>query len=322
MTATSRPAAPRWHPSGLNNGLIFGATYHGVSRLPRWITYPIGHVGTWIAYRLQTTGRQALIENLRAVRPEADDAQLERLALATYRNYARDAIDFIRSLSRRPDQLTAMIGRQDTASFDEAIGAGRGVLGVSAHFGNWEIGGVFLRQLTSHSLSVVAMREPSERVTRRRREFRASLGIGTIEVRQGLETGLRIREHLARNEVVALLVDRHFGRDRVAVSFFGRRAYFLRTPALVASWTGAPLVPLAVFRLPDGRFAIETGPAIQIAPDVDRHGAIASATQAVASFFEEKITRHPESWYQFYPFWATQEDDTPRPGALPTPAGP
>ncbi len=319
--APSTPAPPRWHPRGLNNALIFGATYHGVSRLPRWMTYSMGHVGAWVAYHLQTTGRRSLIENLRVVRPGAPEADLERLALTTYRNYARDVIDFLRSLSRRPEQLQAMIGRQDTASFDDAMRAGRGVLGVSAHFGNWEIGGVFLRQLTSHGLSVVAMREPSDSVTRRRREFRASLGIGTIEVRQSLETGLRIREHLARNEVVALLVDRHVGRDRVAVTFFGRRAYFLRTPALVASWTGAPLVPMAVFRLPDGRFAIESGPVIRVDSDGDRHAAIAGATQAVARFFEARIASHPESWYQFYPFWATQDDDLQPSGESARPAG-
>lgn len=307
MTTTAEPPAPRWHPRGFNNRIIFAATQHGVSRLPTWITYPIARFGTWIAYRLQTTGREAVIDNLRAVCPGAGDAELERLALGTYRSYARDVIDFIRSLSRSPDQLRQMLGRRDTASFDEAIRAGRGVLAVSAHFGNWEIGGVFLRHLTDHALSVVAMREPSEDVTRRRRELRAALGIGTIEVRQSLETGLRIRDHLARNEVVAMLIDRHFGRDRVAVSFFGRRAYFLRTPAVIASWTGAPLVPMVVFRLADGRFAIETGPAIYVEPGNDRNAAIASAAQALAAFFESQIARHPEAWYQFYPFWATQE---------------
>ena len=311
MSATNDGRPPRWHPRGFNNGLIFGATYHGVSRLPTWLTYSIGHVGTWFAYHLQTTGRLALIENLRVVFPDRSDAELARLALATYRNYARDTTDFMRSLPRRPAELRRMISRFDTAAFEAAAAAGRGVLAVSAHFGNWEIGGVLLRRLTNHALSIVVMREPSAEVTRRRRAFRDSLGIETIEVRQSVQTALHIREQLARNRVVALLVDRHVGRDRVPVTFFGRQAFFLRTPALLASFTGAPLVPVAVFRTTDHRFAVECGEPIVIASDGDREAAIQNATQAVAAFFEPQIRRHPESWYQFYPYWSAQ----PSPGS-------
>src|SRR5215471_17784281 len=89
----------RWHAGALNNGLVFGATYHGVTRLPRACSYAIGHVGTWIAYRTMRQGTRALIENLRIVRPHAPHAELGRLALLTYRTYGRDTIDFIRSLA-------------------------------------------------------------------------------------------------------------------------------------------------------------------------------------------------------------------------------
>jgi KDO2-lipid IV(A) lauroyltransferase len=298
--------APRWHPRGFNNGLIFGATFHGVSRLPAWVTYPIGHVGSWLAYRFQTTGRAALIENLRGAFPDRPDAELRRLALAAYRSYARDTIDFMRSLARGPDHLRRLFGRIDTAAFDAVLADGRGALAVSAHFGNWELGGVLLRRLTSHRLTVVVMREPSAEVSRRRRAFRDSLGIETIEIRQGLQTGLRIREQLARNGVVAMLVDRHLGRDRVPVTFFGRRAYFLRTPAVIAAFTGAPLVPVSVFRAGDGRLTVETGSPVYVDVGGDREAAVQRAMQAMATFFEARVRRHPESWYQFYSFWDAQ----------------
>ena len=91
-------AGPRWHPRGLNNGAIFSATYYGVSRLPQWLTYGIGHVGTWLAYHLLREGTTALVENLSVMFPDLNQRQLNALALRTYRSYARDVIDFIRSL--------------------------------------------------------------------------------------------------------------------------------------------------------------------------------------------------------------------------------
>jgi KDO2-lipid IV(A) lauroyltransferase len=298
---------PRWHPRGTNNGLIFGATYHGVSRLPRRVTYPIGHVGTWLAYHLQASGRRALIENLRIVLPGHAEPELRRVALATYRNYAKDTIDFMWSLSRKPEQLRHMVGSVDTSAFESAVAGGRGVLAVSAHFGNWEMGGVLLRQLTDHALTVVVRQERSIKVNRRRNEFRASLGIETIEVRQGMETALRIRDQLQRNSVVAMLVDRHMERDRTPVTFFGRRVFFLRSPALLASFTGAPLVPVAVHRGGDGRVVIECGDPVYVTPEADREAAVRRSTQAIAEFFEARIRQSPESWYQFYPYWAAQD---------------
>lgn len=50
-------SAVRWHAGALNNGLIFGLTYHLVTRLPR-----------------------AIVDNLRVVRPDATERELKRLA--------------------------------------------------------------------------------------------------------------------------------------------------------------------------------------------------------------------------------------------------
>ena len=57
-----------------------------------------------------------------------------------------------------------------------------------------------------------------------------------------LETGLRIRGILAANGLVAMLLDRELGKDRVDVTFFGRPTWFLRTPAMIASLSGAPML--------------------------------------------------------------------------------
>jgi lauroyl/myristoyl acyltransferase len=99
MTRTDTGLTVRWHAGTFNNGLIFGATYHSVSRLPREWSYRIGHVCMWLAHQLMRGGTRAVVENLRVVRPEASERELRRLALLMYRSYACDTIDFIRGLS-------------------------------------------------------------------------------------------------------------------------------------------------------------------------------------------------------------------------------
>jgi lauroyl/myristoyl acyltransferase len=300
---TAAPDAPRWHPSGLNNGPIVAATYYGVSHLPAWLTYRIGHIGTWIAYRLMQKGTRALLENLAVMFPEMELRERQRLALRTYRSYARDVIDFIRSLRMTADETRRLVSRFETSALEEAMAEGRGAILLSGHFGNWEIGGVLFRRLTPYGLSVVARPEVSPAVHRLRLEMRTTLGVETIEVRQHLETALRIRQRLEKNEVVAMLLDRHFGKDFVEVSFFGRRTGFLRTPALLASLAGAPLVPCFIYREHDG-FVVQCGPLIRVPSDGD--ASVRGAIQKVAAMIEDHIRRYPHYWYQFYPFWSSQ----------------
>jgi KDO2-lipid IV(A) lauroyltransferase len=295
-----------WNNAGINNGRVFRWTCAGVATLPRQASYAIGWMGTAIAYRAMGDVSRALAENLQRVRPDLSCRELDRLALATYRSYAVDVIDFIRSLSLSPgerDRLFILEGRE---RFDAARSAGRGLILVTGHFGNWELGAVMMHHF-GYPLAVVAMQEPDPVVNDIRRRMRGSLGVRTIEVRQALDTALQIRRHLAENATVAMLMDRHVGRDRVRVRFFDRDAWFLRTPALMGYLSGAPLVPCFIERQPDGRFLVLPGAPIHVDRALERDMAVRHAAQAFASVLEARIRERPTLWYQFYPYWRAQD---------------
>lgn len=293
----------RWHARGLNNGAIFSATYHGVTHAPRWCSYGIGRVGTWIAYHLMRDGTEGLLENLRVVLPAASPRELRRLALLTYRTYARDTIDFIRSLSMTPAQLSPLVAQWDGDRFDELLAERRGVIVIGGHFGNWELGGVAIRQLRGYPLTVVGRPEASPIVGQIRRQMRESLGIETVVIGQMLDTALQIRKVLSGNGLVAMLIDRHLGRDRVDVTFFGRRTGFLRSPAMISALSGAPLLPSFMLRQPSGRFYAVCGDPVRVDAALPPEDGIRQATQALASQLEWRIRAQPHLWYQFYPYW-------------------
>jgi KDO2-lipid IV(A) lauroyltransferase len=303
MRTDSELSAVRWHAGALNNGLIFGMTYHLVTRLPRAASYAIGHVGTWLAYRLMRDGTRALVENLRVVRPNASNRELKRLALLTYRSYARDTIDFIRSIPMNRTQFEPMMAAFDSSRLDDLLAQKRGAVIVGGHFGNWELGGVALRLLHGYPLTVVGKPEASPVVGVIRRRMRESLGIETLQIGQMLDTALQIRRVLATNGIVAMLLDRHVGRDRIDVTFFGRPSGFVRTPAMIGYLSGAPLVPAFMIRQPDNKFVGVLGEPIAVDSTKPTEDAVRSATQAFAAQLEDRIRANPQLWYQFYPYW-------------------
>jgi KDO2-lipid IV(A) lauroyltransferase len=304
-------SAVHWHAGALNNGLIFGLTYHLVTHLPRAVSYAIGRAGTWLAYRLMRDGTRAVVDNLRVVRPDVPPRELERLALLTYRSYARDTIDFIRSLAMNRTQLARMIAHDESERLDDLLARRRGVLIVGGHFGNWELGGVALRLLHGYPVTVVGKSEASPVVGEIRRRMRESLGIETLEIGRVLETALQMRRLLADNGIVAMLLDRHLGRDRIEVTFFGRPTAFLRTPAMIGYLSGAPLLPAFMIRQADDRFVGAMGDPIVVDSTRPTEDAVREATQTFAAQLEAQIRANPQLWYQFYPYWSTA-DAAPR----------
>jgi lauroyl/myristoyl acyltransferase len=296
----------RWADHALNNGLIFNATYHGVSHLPPRLSYAIGEFGTWLAWKLMRGVTWALIDNLRGVFPEVSEERLRSIALLTYRSYAYDTIDFIRSLATPANELARKTVDLDRGVFDRLLADGKGILLVAAHFGSWELGAVILRKLLGYPLTMVTMAEPNPVVNRIRTNMRNSLGIEVLEVHQSMDTALQIRQRLADNRIVGLLLDRHVGRGHIAVDFCGAKAHFMGTPAMLSYLSGAPMLPAWIVRHADGRFQCIFDDPVYAVREGDREAVLRRATQTIAHNLEAMVRRYPHLWYQFYPFWGSQ----------------
>jgi KDO2-lipid IV(A) lauroyltransferase len=258
-----------------------------------------------------TATRTALADNLRAARPDASPRALDQLARRTLKAYARDTVDFLNALSLDNEGAAALfdLPPEYLQRFTEVLARQRGAILVTGHYGNWEIGSIIMTRVLGLPFSVVAMAEASAEVSDARRAIRDGLGVDTIEVRQSLDTALQIRRRLADNRIVAMLMDRHLGRDRLQVTLLDRPAWFLRTPALMAYLTGAPLMPCFVERT-DARpaFNVFVGQPIFVSTERPRDEAIQQAAQEFADQLSVRVRSHPEYWYQFYRYWDTQRD--------------
>jgi lauroyl/myristoyl acyltransferase len=304
----SAPIRATWTRHFFNTGAAFRTMYGMATTLPRPVASALAFAGTRVAYQTLRGTRRALTHNFAGAFPELSPAALEALTRRTYHSYSADVLDLFRSVELTPAEQFRLFEDVELggSAFMQALAGGKGVILVTGHFGNWEIGGALMRALDL-PMTIVAMREASEEINRLRTMFRQRFGADTIEVRQSMDTALQIRRRLAENRIVAMLMDRHVDRDRVAVRFFGRRAYFLRTPALLAYMTGAPLLPCSVVRLPSGRFRVRPGTPIVVSHAVERNLAVQQAAQAFADQLEACIRETPSCWYQFYPYWASQD---------------
>jgi KDO2-lipid IV(A) lauroyltransferase len=258
-------------------------------------------LGADLATRRGGTGH--LRANLARVVPEASPAELDRLVRDGMRSYSRYWFEAFRLPSMDPVAVHAATVSTGTGPFQEAVGAGRGVIFALAHTGNWDAAGVWLveelRRLGHEpAFTTVAQRLRPESVYRRFVGYRESLGFEVVAAEDGALAHRALTGRLRRGGVVSLLVERDFTSTGIEVDFFGEPARFPAGPARLAALTGALLVPVFAGFTPRG-WTLDLADPVP----VDGRADVPKALQAEADALAGMIRRRPWDWHALQPIW-------------------
>jgi KDO2-lipid IV(A) lauroyltransferase len=211
--------------------------------------------------------------------------------------------DFLHFATRPPEQASALV--EGVVGFErilEGRGRGKGVLLLTAHLGNWEVGGLMLAQVRL-PIHVVLVPDIFPGVERGRRRLHGRAGVVEIPIDNGPAPTLEVLRALEKNAIVAMQGDRDFNNTGVAVPFLGREAYFPRGPLRIAMATEATVLPAFIIRVEDGRYRAVIEEALTIERGGDREAALRANLGRYVAILERYVRQHPEQWYCFYPFW-------------------
>jgi KDO2-lipid IV(A) lauroyltransferase len=189
----------------------------------------------------------------------------------------------------------------------ETQAAGKGMIYVLPHIGNWEVAGAVAHDL---GLELIAVAEdlPNPRIARWFAEVRASFGIEVILADKSATLMNRLVEALRRGAAVALVGDRNLGEGGVAVRFFGEETELPGGAAALAARTGVPVFPVAAYFLPGAGHQLVIETPVEMPPSGP--GRIAVGTQRVARALEDLIRRAPTQWHMLQPNWPSDRPAT------------
>ena len=157
------------------------------------------------------------------------------------------AVEYMRLDTYDPKCVREWMEPEGLDRFREILSRGKGIILLTGHLGNWEIGG---QSLVAYGLPLRVLYRPLknpylDRHVRRVREWH---GMSVHGKRAGVHFVLRT---LKAGEVSGIFLDQNGGADGVYVPFFGELASTLPTAARISRRTGAPIVPMSSHRLPD-----------------------------------------------------------------------
>lgn len=273
--------------------------------LPVKWNYWIGCRIADIDYLLKRKLRHAVKSNLRHVLSASNsgavlESEVSAQARAVFRNFAKYLVDFFSFARLNVDNLNKFVKVIGIEHMRSAFNSGKGVIGLTAHIGNWELGGA-VTSLLGFRVNVVALPHENTRINRLFTNQRASKGVNVIPLGAGAGKYLSV---LRKNQLIALVGDRMTSDAGIETNFFNKPTLVPKGPAVLSLRTGAPIVPCFVVRNPDDTFnLIFEEPIYPASFNDDKNGAVRLITSRMISILEKYIKKYPSQWFLFYKVW-------------------
>jgi Kdo2-lipid IVA lauroyltransferase/acyltransferase len=257
-----------------------------------------------IAYFLDERHRRIALRNLAIAFPERREKAREKIAKAAFRQLGTVLAEFpfIPKLNRR--NVEKFIWIEGVEHFHKAKEKGRGILFLTAHFGNWEWMAASFPLLTGHSIAAVFRPIDNPFVGRLVERLRTCTGNQGISKEKAMARILRV---LKKGEAVGILLDQNVSwQEGVFVKFFGEWACTNEGLALLALKTGAAVVPGFNIRQPDGRYRVVFEPEISLIRTENKEHDLQANTELFTRVIERYVREYPDHWLWLHQRWKTR----------------
>ncbi len=270
--------------------------------LPRWLLLRLAVLVGNLYWAVMKKDREMVRRNLTLILE--NPSEVNKKVRHTFVHYAKYLVDYTRMDLLHMNHLHRLIQSfQGKEHIDGGLSQGKGALILTAHLGNWEMGGAFL-SLMGYPLNVITAPDVGESLQGYRARLRRKQKIKMITLNDSLSSSLDILKALQTNELVALLGDRELFQKGVPVNFFGERVLFPMGPAILASLSEAQLIPTFILMDQKGGYLCLAEPPIPLQKTGRREEDLAVNTQRIADIMEKYIRSYPDQWYTFYDYFS------------------
>ncbi len=266
--------------------------------LPKAMTAWLGRNLGGLSYRLSSFRRRVAETNLQLAGLNPS------LARRAFENVGLVMTEFARFRRLDKSFFETQFDGADVAHLREAAKAGKGVVLVTGHFGNWELVGAYIRQ-SGYPLDVVVKEQRNPFVDRWIDKNRMRQGVGIIKT--GVATRSVVRS-LAEGRLVAFVSDQYVGEDGLLVNFMGQSTTVSKGPAAFAVRLRVPIVTGFLVRTAPWKFKVVVFPALWPNSSADREEEIFRLTQAYTSYLEQAIREYPDHYLWMHRKWKNLVD--------------
>ncbi len=295
----------------MKSPFIESIEYHSfalLSKLAQSFSYrTAGKVGAFlgVCIHLFIGSRRAVArDNLAQAFPGMSESEREGIAHGAFKNYGTALVEMLWAGGKSAEELMSKVSPVSPAILQRYFTAPKGLILLSAHYGNWEFLPLGLRLHLGRPMTMIAQRQRNKRIdamieaARTRWDNRTvSMGVSSREAFKALREGA----------MMLILSDQSGPKEAVFIDFFGRPAATHRGAAAFSLKTGASIVLALLVRQEDGTYE-------PVFEEVDRTGIeeyteanVIELTRRHTAVLEKHIRLHPDQWLWMHKRWKHTE---------------
>ncbi len=249
--------------------------------------------------------RRLVLDSLKASFPEKDETWRRGILRGMYSHFSWMLVEILAAVNDTSLVNKMVVEVHGKEIVDRFKIEKQGCFMLTAHFGNWEIGGSWFCQ-NDYPMMPAARDTDDEGFAALVESYRSILGEKTI--RKGAKNVRQMVKSALDGWIIALLSDQDAGRDGTPVTFLGRRTTMVNGPAALSLTAKVPLITAYSLRLAPFKYKIFILPPIATGQEGRCSENIAELTRKANAVLEDMVRLAPEQWFWFHRRWKYDPD--------------
>jgi KDO2-lipid IV(A) lauroyltransferase len=251
-------------------------------------------------YYLIPIRKTTVLENLRNAFPDYSEQKIREIAFGNYKSFAITLIEILCLSHTSKNDIEKKVNCKNPDMVIESYNENKGVILLSAHFGNWEYMATSMGVQLNIPLAVVVKNQRNPYVTEWMNRIRTKWNNTIVPL------GISIREvyqTLKMKQIVAIVADQRGPEDSIKVIFFGRNISVHTGPASLSLKTGAPILYGISVRQKDYSYETTFTEISKENLSGSHEEKVKQLSQRHMSYLEDYVRKYPEQWLWMHKRW-------------------
>lgn len=243
---------------------------------------------------------KVVLKNLQIAFPEMSEHERKILAKKCYISSAKTFIEIMALPAMKYEEVEGYFGEEPVKFVQKYHAMGKGVILMTAHFGNWEMAALTFSRRVGVPFAGLAQPQRNGFVTKWMEEQRTRWGNKIYKTGNAAMTLFRA---LKNGEIIAVVGDQRGPEDGIRVPFFGRASAVNEGIAVLALKTGAPILFSITIRQSDNSYITEVCEVSTEDLPEGKQEKIVEISRRHTAILEGYIRKYPEQWFWMHNRW-------------------
>ncbi len=245
--------------------------------------------------------KDVILKNLKIAFPDYSQEKINKLLKEVYRSSAKTLTEVIFLRKYKESDIWNLIEFRNFNIVEEKLKEDKGIILLTAHFGNWELAALAVGlSLKNKNLNVLVKQQRNPYVTKWLNKMRTRFGNTAIPLGASVRN---IYKALSDKEVVGVVGDQRGPKEGLRVKFFNSDTAVYPGTAAIALKLKTPIIFTITVRDEKGRYTMffEEINYKEIEGNLDEK--IQQINQIYMGKLENYIRQYPEQWFWMHNIW-------------------